>query len=88
VTERFQRNPAKRQWKEIIVMHKFMVGQSVDLMKNSLRRAATGQFEIRHLLPASDANPNDPRYRIKSAAESHERVALESELKRTHSSFR
>ena len=68
--------------------HKFMVGQTVDLMKNSLRRAATGQFEIRHLLPASDADPNDPRYRIKSAAESYERVVLESELKRTQSLFR
>jgi hypothetical protein len=83
-----QRNPATDNGRKIIVTHKFMVGQTVDLMKNSLRRAATGQFEIRHLLPASDANPDDPRYRIKSAAESHERVALESELKRTQSSFR
>ncbi|MGA8902186.1 hypothetical protein [Bradyrhizobium sp.] len=60
--------------------HKFDVGQFVDLELNSLRSAVRGPYEIRHLIPASDRDPDDPCYRIKSVAEKHERVALESEL--------
>jgi hypothetical protein len=45
-----------------------------------LRSAAAGKYEIRHLLPALDAEPQNPSYRIKSLAEKHERVARESEL--------
>ncbi len=60
--------------------HKFAVGQTVDLALNRLRVAAAGDYEIRHLVPASDANPKNPCYRIKSIAEKHERVVSESEL--------
>jgi hypothetical protein len=60
--------------------HKFMIGQKVDLMHGALRSAAVGGYEIRCLVPATDSDPNDPRYRIKSAHENYERVALESEL--------
>jgi hypothetical protein len=60
--------------------HKFMIGQTVDLVRGVLRSAAVGGYEIRHLVPAADSDPRDPRYRIKSAHESHERLALESEL--------
>jgi len=60
--------------------HKFTIGQTVDLMPRVLRPAATGGYEIRHLVPAADSDPEDPRYRIKSAEENHERVVLESEL--------
>ena len=42
--------------------------------------SAPGPYEIRHLVPASDRDPGDPCYRIKSIAEKHERVASESEL--------
>jgi hypothetical protein len=45
-----------------------------------LRSAAVGGFEIRHLVPAADSDPSDPRYRIKSADENYERVVLDSEL--------
>ena len=60
--------------------HKFNVGQIVELERGSLRSAVLGPYEIRHLIPASDRDSDDPCYRIKSIAEKHERVAPESEL--------
>jgi hypothetical protein len=60
------------------VAHKFIVGQTVDLIHRPLRAAAAGEYEIRHLMP--EADPKDPSYRIKSIAEKHERVVPESEL--------
>jgi hypothetical protein len=39
-----------------------------------------GPYEIRHLVPATERDPGDPCYRIKSIAEKHERAAPESEL--------
>ena len=60
--------------------HKFTVGQAVALAPGVLRYAATGEYEIRCLVPAPDSDPKDPRYRIKNIAEKHERVACESEL--------
>jgi hypothetical protein len=62
------------------VMHKFNIGQSVDLITTLLRPSAAGAYEIRHLLPAPDGSPENPRYRIKNIAEKHERVASESDL--------
>ena len=61
--------------------HRFSVGQVVDLAYRMLQTAPTGQYEVRQLLPASDRDADDPRYRIKSASEKYERVAFESELR-------
>ena len=63
-----------------IVMHKFSVEQTVNLIPRVLRSAAAGEYEILHLMPAPDADPETPRYRIKNVAEKHERVASESDL--------
>jgi len=63
-----------------VMAHKFNIGQIVDLEPGMLRSLAPGPYEIRHLVPASDRDPDDPRYRIKSIAEKHERVASESDL--------
>ncbi len=60
--------------------HKLNIGQIVELEPGWLRSSAPGPYEIRHLIPASDRDPDDPCYRIKSVAEKHERVAPESEL--------
>jgi hypothetical protein len=60
--------------------HKFKIGQIVELGPLMLRSSAPGPYEIRHLIPASDRDPDDPCYRIKSVAELHERAAFESEL--------
>jgi len=67
--------------------HKFNIGQIVELDVGTLRASASGPYEIRHLVPASDRDPGDPCYRIKSIAEKHERVAPESELKASKAVF-
>jgi hypothetical protein len=58
-------------------MHKFQVGQFVELIPRVLRQAAKGTYEITRLVPE---NESDPQYRIKSTNERHERVVAESEL--------
>jgi hypothetical protein len=60
--------------------HKFRIGQAVELVPNRLRAAAAGAYEVRHLMPAADGNPQNPSYRVKSATEKHDRVVPESEL--------
>jgi hypothetical protein len=59
--------------------HKFRVGQLVAFRfkKGSPITAARGAYEITKQLPERDG---ELQYRIKSAAEEHERVAGESEL--------
>jgi hypothetical protein len=59
------------------LMHKFRVGQTVDLIPSTARSAARGHYEIVSLRPAEGGNP---QYRIKSKSESHERVVAESDL--------
>jgi hypothetical protein len=60
--------------------HKSRIGQSVDLETNIPRSLAATRYEVRHRIPASDRNPHNPWYRIKSAAEKYERAAPESDL--------
>lgn len=62
------------------MVHKFHIGQIVELNASVLRALACGPYEICRLVPASDRDPSDPCYRIKSSAEKHERAAAESEL--------
>ena len=62
------------------MQHKFSVGQAVDLVAGALRAAASGQYEVRQLMPQSDRDAGDPSYRIKSIGEKHERVVFESDL--------
>jgi len=66
--------------REVIVTHKFVVGQTVVLAPRVLRTSAPGQYEVLQLMPASDRDVDDPVYRIKSVDEKHERVATESDL--------
>jgi hypothetical protein len=62
------------------VIHRFKIGQIVDLMPMRFRAAPAGKYEIRQLMPVSDIDSESPRYRVKSVAEKHERVVPESEL--------
>jgi hypothetical protein len=58
--------------------HKFKIGQSVNYTSGPFGAGiATGIYKITRLLPAEG---NDFQYKIKSAAEPHERVAKESQL--------
>jgi hypothetical protein len=59
------------------MMHKFKVGQTVDLIPSTFRSAARGHYEIVSLRPPDG---DSPQYRIKSKSESHERVVAESDL--------
>ena len=60
--------------------HKYKVGQSVRFTSNAMRRlGANGSFKIVNLLPSEG---DHQQYRIKSASETHERVAKENELDR------
>ena len=59
--------------KESLMAHKFNIGQMVEIEPGMFRLSAHGPYEIRHLVPASDRDPNNPCYRIKSVAEKHER---------------
>lgn len=68
-------------------MHKFKIGQIVELEPSVLRQSAPGGYEIRHLVPSSDKDPGNPCYRIKNTAEKHERVASENTLALSTSVF-
>src|SRR5215813_6698411 len=60
--------------------HKFKIGQSVNYTSGPFGAGiATGVYKITRLLPPEG---NDFQYKIKSAAEPHERVAKESQLDR------
>jgi hypothetical protein len=59
------------------LIHKFKVGQTVDLIASTFRLAAAGHYEIIGLRPADG---EVPRYRVKSSSELHERVVAESDL--------
>jgi hypothetical protein len=68
-------------------VHKFKIGQLVELEPNALQSLAPGDFEIRHLIPSPDRDPGDPCYRIKNTAEKYERVVPESRLTLSASVF-
>ena len=68
-------------------MHKFKIGQLVELEPTVLQLLAPGGYGIRHLMPSSDRDPADPCYRIKSTAEKYERVVPESRLTLSASVF-
>ena len=57
-------------------LHKFNVGDIVALNPAVSRNVPGGVFEVTKQLPGT----REPEYRIKSANEPHERVAVESEL--------
>jgi len=66
--------------------HKFKIGQLVNYTSGPFGAGiATGVYKITRLLPPEG---NDFQYKIKNAAEPHERVAKESQLDRIDTSER
>jgi hypothetical protein len=57
--------------------HKFKIGETVMVRRADSRNVLGGAYEVTKQLPH---NGREFEYRIKSASEEHERVALESEL--------
>ncbi|MGO8954470.1 MAG: hypothetical protein ACLPWS_17220 [Rhodomicrobium sp.] len=58
--------------------HKFAIGQQVCFTPTG-PGAVAGNYEVCRIMPSSDYQ-QEPRYRIKSAAERHERVVSQSLL--------
>jgi hypothetical protein len=58
-------------------VHKFKVGQTVDLIHSTFRSAARGSYQIVGLRPVEGGSAE---YRIKSRSEAHERVVSENDL--------
>jgi hypothetical protein len=63
----------------VVSNHKFKIGQSVNCTSGrfGVAGSAIGIYKITQLLPPEG---DDFQYKIKSAAEPHERVAKESQL--------
>jgi hypothetical protein len=61
-----------------LTSHKFKIGQSVNYTSGAFG-IGSGVYKITQLLPPEG---DEFQYRIKSAAEPHERVAKESQLDR------
>ena len=59
--------------------HRYGIGQTVRFVSRSSSGALSGGYEIIGLLPEE---AGEPRYRLKSVRESHDRVAAESQLQR------
>jgi hypothetical protein len=60
--------------------HAFQIGQFVDYTAPRLTGAASGPYQITRQMPSEDG---EFKYRIRSPDEPHERVAIESDLKRS-----
>lgn len=61
-----------------LLTHKFSVGQLVCFTPTG-PGAIAGSYEVCRIMPSSDYQ-QEPRYRIKSTAERHERVVTQSHL--------
>ncbi len=61
------------------MMHQFRAGQTVRLVRSTLRAAADGEFKVVRPLPDDGG---ETQYRIKSVREPHERVVKESDMRR------
>lgn len=59
---------------------RFNIDQGVSRLPSEPRLAVLGPYEIRHLVPTPDSDPDDLRYRIKCDAEKDERIAPDSDL--------
>jgi hypothetical protein len=68
--------------KEVMPTYQFSISQSVRFRYHErMRSAAPGQYQVVGYQPKEGGE--EPRYRIKSDLEQHERIARESELSQT-----
>ncbi len=63
---------------EAVTNHKFKVGQVVEFVPGPRdANIPRGRYKVQRLLPSET---RDPQYRVKHAADNHERVMPESQL--------
>ncbi len=60
------------------MIHKFRIGQTVQLTRDSLRTVNSGSFRILALRPSEG---DDPLYLVKSDAERCQRIVAQSAMK-------
>ena len=60
------------------MIHRFKIGQSVQLTRDNLRTVNEGYFRILALRPSDG---NDPLYLVKSESERHQRIVPQSSIK-------
>ena len=61
-----------------MISHKFKVGQMVEFLPGPRdANVPRGRYKVQRLMPSETG---DPQYRVKHAADSHERVIPESQL--------
>ena len=60
------------------MVHKFKIGQLVQLARDSVRPPSDGYFKVLALRPPEQG---DPHYLIKSDSERHQRIVAQSTLK-------
>jgi len=73
-------DPIYHKKEDAVTSHKFKIGQSVNYTSGLFGAgSASGVYQVTQLLPPEG---DDFQYKIKSAAEPHERVAKESQLDR------
>ncbi|MBW4093723.1 MAG: hypothetical protein HIU82_21900 [Proteobacteria bacterium] len=61
-----------------LLSHKFKVGQMVEFLPGPRdANVPRGRYKVQRLMPSETG---DPQYRVKHAADSHERVIAESQL--------
>ena len=58
-------------------LHKFKLGQAVELVGGNVHLKPLGRFEVVRLMPTEHGLR---QYRIRSLTDGHERMALEAEL--------
>ncbi len=59
-------------------LHRFKVGEWVDIVPSTLRSAEPGRYQIVRLIPSDS---EDPRYCVRSPNEAHDRVLPEGDLR-------
>ena len=61
-----------------MMSHRFKIGQTVQLARDTVRMTQDGSFRILALRPSEDG---DPKYLIKSDAERCQRIVAQSAIK-------
>lgn len=61
------------------MVHRFKIGQTVQLARDTVRPPSDGYFKILALRPPENG---DPHYVIKSDSERHQRIVSQSSIKK------
>jgi hypothetical protein len=66
-----------RNWRQPMTLHRYRIGQQVELLRSTQRSSALGPYSIVSLVPIEG---DGPKYRLKGDNERHERIVCERDL--------